>query len=378
MRIALVDTTPRAKVYPLGLMKLSAWRKDLGDSCDLFIDKLPKAKEYDQIWISTTFTFHIPHALSLVREAKKRADKVWVGGISASLMPKLFKSEGAEVHCGLLPEAESFSPDYDLLGIPPQYSISHTSRGCVRKCKFCMVHKLEPEFSSRTSWEEDIHPATNKVLFYDNNWLAKPLAELKSDVDIMRRMVADGKIKSMDFNQALDARLINCEVAGILKGLPIVPVRFSFDGMHEDGYVQDAVRMMADVGFKEFTIFCLYNFKDKPTDLYYRLREVVRLSVDLGITCYSFPMRYQPIMEVDSRRNYVGGHWSAKEKAGFMSILNQQSIAGQISKGSIDEFEYWFGKDAEEFCRLLKYPDVGKLMKRKKGYLRMERALKLQ
>ncbi len=382
MRIALVDSNPKPKVYPLALLKIGAWRKSQGDTCKIYDNKLPKHGEYDEIWITTTFTYDIPYVIKMVREAKKRAGRVWVGGVSASLFPKKFEKYGVDVHKGLLMEAEKYHPDYTLLSEDPKYSISHTSRGCVRNCGFCMVPRLEPVYVHREGWEKDINCKTEKVLFFDNNWLAKKPDDIKEDIKIMRRLVASGKIKSMDFNQGLDARLLTEEMADMLKGLPIKPIRFAFDGMQQDGYYQRAVRMMAERGFRVFMAYVLYNYKDTPQDFYYRLRESVVLTSELGLNVGSFPMRYQPIMiDVDKEREYVGKKWTERKKKGFMNILNKQSIGGAItfigsSMTEMGEFEYWFGKDAEEFNRLLSYPKLNQLMKRKKGALRMNRSNK--
>ena len=381
MRIALVDSTPGAKFYPLALLKIGAWRKSLGDNCKIFNDRLPKAKEYDEIWITTTFTFDIPHALGIVRAAKERAPRVIVGGISATLLSDLFKKEGVEVHKGLLSEAEKFSPNYNLLEEKPKYSIAHTSRGCLRACGFCMVHKLEPKFMNRPNWERDINPATDKVLFYDNNWLAKNLTDLKQDITKLWKLKKTGRIKQIDFNQGLDARLMTEEIADLLKGLPIFPIRFAFDNMQEDGHYQRAVRMMAKRGFHGFMTYVLYNYKDTPEDFYYRLKESVLISADLRIAVDSFPMRYQPILEIDEKRKYVGRYWTVQKRKSVKAILGYYSgRAGTVTAHAyntmppIEEFEYWFGKDEKEFNKLLSYPRLRQLFKRKKGALRLVRA----
>ena len=377
MRIALIDTAKKPTHYPVALLKIGAWRRSLGDKCQLYTNRLPKGA--DEIWLSTVFTFDIPHALGIVREAKKRAPVVRVGGVAATLLPEHFEKEGVEVHLGLIPEAEQFSPDYSLLPEPPEYSIAHTSRGCIRKCKFCMVSKLEPDFHNR-EWVGDLAPGARLIRFYDNNWLAKSVEDLAHDVELIRGLVGAGQITSVDFNQALDCRLLTEEKADLLKDISIRPVRFSFDGMQEDGHYQRAVRMMVERGCRDIMVFMLYNFMDTPRDFYYRLKESIGLRDELGISLYSFPMRYQPILEVDAARQYVGKHWTKGKLAGFMSIYALHSWSGQISMhgsknmSGIEEFEYWFGKDADEFDRLLSYPKIRELARRKKGALRMARA----
>ena len=379
MRIALIDGSPKKKgrLYPLPLLKIGAWRKDKGDEVVLFMGELPAAGEFDEIWITTRFTFEIPFAVGLVREAKNRAKRVLVGGISATLLPEYFENEGVEVHKGLLPDAEHYAPDYSILGYEPKYSITHTSRGCIRKCGFCMVPRLEPEFTNEPGWDKSFYPGATDILFYDNNWLAKPMDELRADVEKMKKLIADGRITSMDFNQGLDARLVTDEIADLLEGLPIKPIRFAFDGMHEDGFYQDAVRMMVDYGFKEFMSYVLYNFTDTPEDFYYRLKETVKLQVETGVSVASFPMRYQPILDIDTNREYIGEHWTQQMRKNFIVIRGPHSAAaGTVSTTSMEEFEYWFGKDGDNFIKLLTYSKLRELVKKKTGSLRMERAIK--
>ena len=382
MRIAMIDTTPNAKLYPLSLMKLSAWRKAEGDECVLFRDRLPAPGEFDAIWLTTCFTFDLPHALGMAIEAKKRAKSVRVGGISATLLPQHFEKHGLEVHQGLLPEAEAMTPDYSLLGEPPEYSITHTTRGCSRRCGFCMVSTLEPKFKSRKGWIADIHPDTKKVLFYDNNWFAKGKKKVMEDIAILHDLVKDGTIKQIDFNQGLDCRLLTDEIADALQGLPMVPIRFAFDGMQEDGHFQRGVAKMVERGFVKgdaFVTYVLYNFTDTPKDFWYRLHESARISQDYSnaglhrdLRVQSFPMKYQPILRVSSR-GHVGKHWTAKMLTGFVAIRGAHSAGrGTISctgitgRGkALEEFEYWFGKTADEFVRLLKYDKLRELMNKK-------------
>ena len=132
--------------------------------------------------------------------------------------------------------------------------------------------------------------------------------------------------------------------------------------------------MMADRGFHNFMTYALYNFTDTPEDFYYRLRESVMLASELGVSVGSFPMRFQPILDIDKGRDYVGAHWTRAKKKGFMSILQRQSIGGGVTFSTASEFEYWFGKDAGGFGRLLSYPRIAELTARKKGALRFKRA----
>jgi len=382
MRIALIDTNPKPKVYPVALLKLGAWRRKKGDECVLFANTLPKPGEFDTIWLTTTFTYDLKHSLGMAIAAKKRAERVRVGGIAATLLPEVFRKHKIDVHEGLVPEAEECAPDYRLLPEPPEYAITHTSRGCVRKCDFCMVKKLEPRFESRGKWENDLPKDTTRVLFYDNNWLAKPIRALKADTDKLRALKKAGRVDWIDFNQGLDARLMKGQRAELLRDLPFAFLRFAFDGMHEDGHFQEAIKNTRAIGYRNVRTYVLYNFRDTPSDFYYRLRECARLSEEFDMSVTAFPMRYQPIAEADLGRNYVGKHWTERMKKNFMMYTTTISSGAMFSFGGspsigmsrIDEFEFWLGKDEHEFLRLLNYPKLSALLKRKKVDLRMRRA----
>lgn len=380
MRIALVDSNPRPAVYPLPLLKLGAWRRSLGDECKIFNFSLPAKGEFDEIWITTLFTYNLYEAVRLAAEATKRARKVKVGGVAATLLPDYFQNPGVEVHLGLHPEAENYAPDYSLLDEEPDYSITYASRGCVRKCKFCMVSRLEPEFRNRRGWIKDLNPRAKRILFYDNNWLAKEPKDLEYDAEQIRALQETGQIQEVDFNQALDARLMTEQKADILQGLKIYPLRFGFDNMSLDGVIQPVIRMMAKRSWFKFQYYTLYNYKDTPEDLYYRIKQSPILKEKYNIEVTAVPMRYHPILDVASGRDYVGRHWNAQALKGFMAIISRHSQYGQISTvgGSIfsatEEFEYWFGKDEKEFVRLINYANIRLLSNRKKGDLRRRRA----
>ena len=81
-------------------------------------------------------------------------------------------------------------------------------------------------------------------------------------------------------------------------------------------------------------------------------------------------MRYEPIDKLDIDRAHVGKYWTEQKKKNFQLLLATQSINGQVSQNTFKSFEYWFGKNAEEFNKMLAYPKLSKLLKRKKGFSR--------
>lgn len=380
MRIALIDSRATRTLYPLGLLKLGAWRKRLGDKCKLFPREIPSRGRFDEIWISTLFTFEIPEAVRLVQDAKKTGARVVVGGIAASLMPEPFKRAGAIVRTGLIREAEREIPDYSLLPDPPEIVISHTSRGCVRKCGFCMVKNLEPEYKNRPDWPRDIPAGAKKIIFFDNNWLAKPIEAIRADVAEIKKLQARG-LRKIDFNQALDCRLLTDELADLIAELPHDPIRFAFDGLHEDGYFQRAIERIAKRKRQTIVSDVLYNFTDSPEDFYYRIREIAKLEEKFKCHIVAFPMRYQPILSADPNREYTGPKWTPRERAAVQRIASKHSggrgtfsFTGGPERSPIAELEYWLGKTPEDFRRLLNYPKVYRLLEIRLARLRILRA----
>jgi hypothetical protein len=400
MRLAFIDPTPktrRERLYPIGLLRLGAWRRQLGDEVELFTDRLPAAGKFEEAWISVAFTYHIPRVLSMIEQLRERVGRVLVGGPAATLLPDYFTKAGAEVHSGIVPEAEPLAPAYDLLGHDPAYSIARVTRGCPRACEFCAVSTIEGKFSLRAEWVQDLDSRAKRVLFYDDNVLALPPRKLAPEISKMKHLAKLGAVQSFDFNQGLDARLVGeCdgkEAAGALEkcdlfaGVPLDPVRFAFDGMQEEGYLQSAIRRFAARGHRVFRCYVIFNFEDTPRNFYYRLRELQRVADELNasptvgarVQCESFPMRYSPIDQVGRDRRYVGRNWSAQALRGFRTLLTRHSATGLISCMSLEEFEYWFGCDADAFVQLIRYPKIKELAERRRFFLRdMRRRLRAE
>lgn len=161
----------------------------------------------------------------------------------------------------------------------------------------------------------------------------------------------------IDFNQGVDARLVNDENMRKLSEINIRPLRIAFDhySMHED--YERAVRLAAKHGINDLSNYLLYNFLDEPDDLYKRMQLNIRLCDELGVTIYSFPMKYHPIDDPEyfQNRNYIGKHWNRKFIRSIQSVLN--STKGKIGRGE-SFFREAFGEDIEEFHKILWMPEA--------------------
>jgi hypothetical protein len=161
-------------------------------------------------------------------------------------------------------------------------------------------------------------------------------------------------VRYVDFNQGIDARLINNTNCALLARLPIRPFRLAYDNMKETKNFIEATKIAIKNNISDFSNYMLYNFDDHPTELWNRLFNAITLynSIDVKLNAFSFPMKYAPIDEKD--RNYIGKHWNRK----FLSAIN---IILNVTKGvvvkEIDFFYEAYGKNTEEYLIILTMPD---------------------
>lgn len=165
------------------------------------------------------------------------------------------------------------------------------------------------------------------------------------------------KKRYVDFNQGIDSRLITTENMTKLAEIPVKPVRIAFDHWGLRKKYEKAVKTAVAAGHKHLSNYILYNFEDKPLELYWRLKLNVDLCEDLDASIYSFPMKYHPIKDPDffSNRDYIGKHWNRKFIRTIQAILN--STKGKVGKGR-DFFYKAFGSSDEEFVKLLYMPEA--------------------
>ncbi len=191
--------------------------------------------------------------------------------------------------------------------------------------------------------------------------VATPIAILEFD-DIARPLYQKHfkrleRMRIIDFNQGVDARLVTDKKMEKLAEINIRPLRFAFDHYSIKNIYEKAIRMAAKHGIKDLSNYLLYNFEDKPDDLYYRMRINVDLCDELGVTIYSFPMKYHPIDDPDyfDNREYIGAHWNRKFIRSIQAVLN--ATKGKIGRGK-SFFEEAFGKDIDEFYKILWMPEA--------------------
>ena len=165
-----------------------------------------------------------------------------------------------------------------------------------------------------------------------------------------------GRLRYVDFNQGVDARLFDERRVTLLSEIPIKPLRIAFDNIKTAPKYTEAIKLSVSKGMRDFSNYLLYNFDDEPIDLYRRLRINVDLCERLDVSIYSFPMKYHPIRGGNSHdRDYIGEYWNRKYIRAVQAILN--ATKGKIGRG-VSFFEKAFGKTEDEYMELLIMPET--------------------
>jgi hypothetical protein len=229
MKIGLYDHENNG--YPnLALMKLSAWHKARGDTVEWFN---PIIGNYDRVYTSKIFTWTPPN--------KYLPPEITVYG-----------GTGFDITKTLDDEVENMVPDYSLYNCDKSYGF--LTRGCIRSCPWCFVPKKEGKIRAHHDIED--FARHKEVVLMDNNVLAHPhgIAQIEK--------IAKLGLK-IDFNQGLDARLIDDGIARLLGKVKWSPyLRLACDSLSMMEPVRKAVELLRWHNVTPSKYFCYVLVKD--------------------------------------------------------------------------------------------------------------------
>lgn len=213
-----VDST----IPNLALMHISTWRKSLGIETGFHIS------DPTEVWASCIFHKN-RHKLDGLHTFYPNA-KIDIGG------------GGVDLHKNLPKEVDLMMPDYSLY---PEcdFDLGFTTRGCTRKCYFCVVPEKEGKFHIHQHPSEFHDPSHKSIVFLDNNILAD-----KDWFFEVTDWCIENKMK-VDFNQGLDIRYMDNDIAKQLKQVrKIKRWHFAFDNMNYKDDVIKGIDMLNNAG----------------------------------------------------------------------------------------------------------------------------------
>ncbi|MDD6209827.1 MAG: hypothetical protein PUB21_04385 [Bacteroidales bacterium] len=262
--------------------------------------------------------------------------------------------------CGFRKGAKYFEPNHYDIAIR-NLRLHINDRAYIRKC-FRLLEELNNSKSLKDDVRVEIYALREQYgLLHQNTCTRQAILDsyylFSSYFNIRNSKIRSfGRIRHVDFNQGVDARLFNEENVRLLSQIPIRPLRIAFDDMHTKSAYINALKLSVKYGMKDFSNYLLYNFKDEPIDLYRRLKINVDLCEELDVSIYSFPMKYHPIREEHSHdRDFIGEHWNRKYIRAIQAILN--ATKGKVGRGH-SFFEKAFGRNEKEYMELLIMPET--------------------
>lgn len=275
MKIGLFDID--SKYHNLALMKLSAYHKSKGHEVEFYQPILKSS--YDKIYVSKIFT--------------KR-------NINEGYIPEdcIIGGSGFDLKSRLPVEIEHIRPDYSLYDL--NYSLGFTTRGCIRNCKFCIVPEKEGKIKEHAEVEEFLNPNSNIVVLLDNNFLALP-----SHIKKLRKYIDKGW--RMDFNQGLDARLVNRENAKLLAKIKYKEmIRFAWDDIKDESEIMRGLEFIIKAGIRprNITVYVLIGFNTTFEEDLYRIQRLRDIKDERGFI-KAYVMNYNNTLKSRKYKDFM-------------------------------------------------------------------------
>jgi hypothetical protein len=283
-KVLLIDID--SKIPNLALMKISTFYKSKG--CEVGFD----VRDPDVVYASVVFEKN-KHKVDGLQFYYPDAE-IHVGG------------SGYDLSIKLPDEIECLKPDYDLYP-DCDYSLGFTTRGCIRKCHFCIVPEKEGIFRIVQHPREWHDPRFKKIVFLDNNILADKAWFLE-----VANWCIENKL-SAQFTQGLDIRLVDEEIGKILlkikhfKGL-----FFAWDILKDEEIIKEKIALLKSVGFtnsmlKHKVQFYIYVDSDSEYDSgVYRCMELKKLSCSPYVM---YNVRNPPTRRIQDLRRWANLKW---------------------------------------------------------------------
>lgn len=346
------------KYWPFPLLKLAALYKSGGNKVHLLLGNEQSDVPFspDIIAVTTVFSWWFEYVKQSIESLHflYPSAKITIGGVHASLCPDAYRKAFpyALVHVGPVREAEALEPDWDLLPGNIRTQIISFSHGCVRRCSFCYVHKLE-EYKAFEFEEIAGKIRKNRLILNDHNLLAHP------DVrDILRKMadykVNGRQISSCEVQGGFDVRILsrNLDIVPLMKQARLSNVRLAWDGgLGMGDMVKQCLEALDSASYNLRNIRCyvLYNHELPYEESCKKLEKLAQWKVG------PIHSRFRPIEQltdgyIPQMRSqpqgsyYIHAGWDDKKIRAFGSVASDISRLARSPVDDIDEVRSYYGK----------------------------------
>jgi hypothetical protein len=322
--------------FPMGLLKIGTYLKWQRD-CDveLIMGNNTSRFKPDEIWITSLFTYWSSYVHDSIDHYQKLYPGVpiYLGGIYATLMAEDINISGVTVQKGVYTPAEEYSKhnfvDETLLNDSLDFQIMHTMRGCFRKCKFCGTWRLEP----KEIFTDGIVDLINKnhVIFYDNNILRRP--DIEDFLERLANVRVGNKPVKYESQSGFDGRILNQNIANLLRKARFINVRIAWDGKYSDHLdIDNQIDYLLKAGYKskDITVFMLYNWDITPEEIEKKRIHCWERRVQIS-DCRFRPLNqledhYNTRLKQDSKDYYIHDLWSDETVKRFRRNIRRHNI----------------------------------------------------
>lgn len=300
MRIGIIDADliDKGTRHPnVALMKISAYYKSKGDVVELIYEGYDTIEQFDKIFISKVFSF------TRVPEGVIEKENVEYGGTG-------FFEDGGPC---LPEEIEKHMPDYNLYtefieneiqkgksrnrySDYLDYSIGFATRGCFRKCDFCVNKKFDAAFR-HSKISEFLDEKRPKIYLWDDNILSFPKWN-----EVLDELEATGKY--FQFRQGLDLRLMDDKKAKRLNELKYYgDFIFAFDHLKDKEVIVKRIQLWKKYTNKNPKLYVISGFGSQDVHDIEDVFERVVTLMEYG--CIPYIMRHEDYIKSEYKGIYV-------------------------------------------------------------------------
>lgn len=287
----------------LACMKLSGYYKCLGNEVVLKTD-YEGLGNFERVYLSKVFTD------TQVPEEILEMENLEYGGTGfyydkAPKLPEKVEHHMPDYHLydGWVKEKLDAGAKRSEYRFYLDYSIGFLTRGCFRKCQFC-VNKNYDRVYIHSPLEEFLEPERKKICLLDDNFFGHPVWQ-----EMLNTLKDTGK--PFQFRQGLDERLLDDrKCRALFSGKYDDSFSFAFDNIEDAGMIEQKLILARQYtnAFLRFYCFCGFDRQDVwdrefwAEDVFDLLK---RIEILMKYRCLPYVMRFSRYVESPFRGVYV-------------------------------------------------------------------------